>query len=121
MTEDLSERGYCHFIGGAWRVPHPAGAAADLARAQRQAGHAPGAPLPDLPATPALIRPGAAILLAPCAPSPASVATIERWCGLCRQNGQPVAALSLLQPCTEDAPPALPGWCFIPLFRSATL
>lgn len=121
---DLAERGLCHFTGGLWRVPHPGGAAADLARACAGAGAAPGADLPEALAgagLAALIRPGAAVLLARPAQRLSGLALIGAWEQICRETGHPPAALSLLQP-VADLPATCPeGWQICPLFTARRL
>lgn len=121
MIPDLSEKRFCQFVGGAWRVPHPQGAEADLERALALAGSAQGAALPALPPLPVLIRPGSAVLLATPEQQLAALAAIDLWCGFCDTSGAPRAALSLLQPVELLKPPVVPGWRYIPLFRSSRL
>lgn len=128
--EDWNELRFCQVIGGMWRVPSPGGWATDLARAAGAARPCPGRLLPAalaaaLAGMPALVRPGAAILLADAARAEAALYAMSHWLHDCHQAGQDPACLSLLQPVIE--PTGLPvavtgqGWQLIPLFSAARL
>lgn len=125
--DEMSEIRFCNVIGGAWRVPLPAGPGADLVRALAEARPAaPGTPLPEavaapLAGLPALTRPGAAVLLAPPARAEAALLALAQWLHAARPAGH-AAALSLIQPVPAGFTPEPPaGWRFIPLFSARLL
>lgn len=129
--EDWNELRFCHVIGGMWRVPSPGGLAADLARAMAAARPAPGGLLlppalrSALAGLPALVRPGAAIVLADAARAQPALYALSHWLHECHHNGQNPACLSLIQPVA--APIRLPeaaaghGWQLIPLFSASAM
>ncbi len=131
--DEMSELRFCHVIGGHWRVPLPEGPPADLARALALARPAPGLPLPPpvaeaVAGLPAVIRAGAAILLAPPARAEPALLALAAWLHHARHAGGEAAALSLIQPLAADrldplaaTLPADGGWRFIPLFSARVL
>lgn len=125
-AEDLNELRFCHVIGGSWRVPLPGGLATDLARAMAAAKPAPGLRLPTevahgLIGLPALVRPGAAVLLADVHSAIPALFALAHWLHFCGQTGQQGAALSLIQPISAPFPHPAPGWRAIPLFSGDVL
>ncbi|MFB2531364.1 hypothetical protein ACEYYA_04270 [Paracoccus sp. p3-h83] len=107
-------------------MPLPGGAAADLARAcalsRPDPGRALPAPVADaLSGLPALIRPGAAILLADSTRAEEALYAMAEWLHHCRAEGRDAACLSLIQPIAAPFahPPA--DWHLKPLFYGRTL
>ncbi len=125
-AEDLNELRFCHVIGGSWRVPLPGGAEADLARALAAARPAPGLRLPQvvmagIAGLPALVRPGAAVLLADAARAEPALFALAEWLHWCRCTGRDGGSLSLIQPISVPFQAQWPGWRAIPLFSGDAL